>query len=359
MIAAMRLAVALCVVVSMIMLPSTAAATPRAFFGVMADGPMLTPTVNSYSEFALMRASGVGSVRVGVDWRTIEPMAGAPDFTLVDSLIQAAAQARIEVLPVVFGAPPWAASNPSDPASPPRSPASYGGFLASLIHRYGSSGSFWGAHPNVPRLPIRSWQIWNEPDLGKYWSAPDWPRGYVSLLRVARRTIKREEPSAKVVLAGLTNRSWLDLRRVYRAGGGRLFDIAAVHPFSRRVSNVLKIVSLVRREMSLHGDARKPLVLSEVSWSSGRGHSSFNYGWETSESGQAARLAAALVGLERRRKPDRIVAIYWYTWLSPPLGGHDSFDYAGLRRMDGTGHPVSKPALRAFRAVVRHLERST
>ena len=91
------------------------------------------------------------------------------------------------------------------------------------------------------------------------------------LLRVARTAVKAADPSAQVVLAGLTNRSWLDLGRVYRAGGGRLFDLAAVHPFSNRVSNVLKIVRLVRAQMRHYGDRSKPLLLSEVSWSSGRG----------------------------------------------------------------------------------------
>jgi hypothetical protein len=174
---------------------------------------------------------------------------------------------------------------------------------------------------------------------------------------VARAAVKAADPSAQVVLAGLTNRSWLDLRRVYRAGGGRLFDLAAVHPFSNRVSNVLKIVRLVRAQMRHYGDRSKPLLLSEVSWSSGRGHSTFNYGWEMTEAGQAARLSQALAALAARRRADRLAGVYWYTWLSPAIGGRDSFDYAGLRRLDGAGTPVSKPALAAFRLVARRLER--
>ena len=52
-----------------------------------------------------------------------------------------------------------------------------------------------------------------------------------------------------------------------------------------------------------------------------------------------------------------MAGVYWYTWLSPAIGGRDSFDYAGLRRLDGAGRPVSKPALAAFRLVARRLER--
>ena len=179
------------------------------------------------------------------------------------------------------------------------------------------------------------------------------------LLRVARKAVKAADPSAQVVLAGLTNRSWLDLRRVYRAGGGRLFDLAAVHPFSNRVSNVLKIVRLVRAQMRRYGDRSNSLLLSEVSWSSGRGHSTFNYGWEMTEAGQAARVSEALAALAARRRADHLAAVYWYTWLSPTIGGRDSFDYAGLRRLDAAGRPVSMPALAAFRLVARRLERGS
>jgi hypothetical protein len=353
----MRLALALAVALALLVPASSGAAVPATFFGVMSDGPIFAPTVNLGSELALMRASGGGSTRVAVQWRTIEPQPGALDFSSFDTFVQAAAQAGVQVLPVVLGTPPWAARAPTDPASPPKSPAQYGVFLTSLVKRYGPSGDFWTTHPSVPRRPISQWQIWNEPDLGKYWSAKTWAPGYVTLLRAARDAVKAADPSAKIVLAGLTNRSWVDLRRVYRAGGGRLFDVAAVHPFSRRVANVLKIVTLVRREMRHHGDARKQLVLSELSWSSGAGHSTFNYGWEMSERGQAERLAEAVTRLAARRRADRIAGIYWYTWLSPAIGGKDSFEYSGLRRLDAAGHAISKPALAAFRTVVRRLER--
>jgi hypothetical protein len=350
---------ALVAVAALTLCGPAAAAVPRSFFGVMSDGPLLAPTVDLGGELALMRSSGVGSTRIAVDWRTIEPVRGAQDFTGLDAFVAAAAQQRIDVLPVVLGAPGWAARNPAVPSSPPRDPADYAAFLTALIGRYGPAGVFWQAHPELRPQPIRRWQIWNEPDLGKYWAQKDWAPGYVRLLRVARKAVKAADPTAQVVLAGLTNRSWLDLGRVYRAGGGRLFDLAAVHPFSKRVANVLKIVRLVRAQMRRYGDRRKPLLLSEVSWSSGLGHSSFNYGWEMTEAGQAARLGQALAALAARRRADHIAAIYWYTWLSPAIGGRDSFDYAGLRRLDPAGRPVSKPALAAFRLAARRLERGS
>jgi hypothetical protein len=225
------------------------------------------------------------------------------------------------------------------------------------VRRYGPGGSFWAQRPDLSRRPIRRWQVWNEPDIRKYWSRQPFAPSYVRLLRAAHRAIHAVDRGARVLLAGLTNRSWIDLRGVYAAGGRGAFDVAAAHPFSRRVANVIKIVLLVRREMRRHGDRRTPLALTELSWSSGAGSSTFNYGWETTEQGQAQRIRAVLPALAALRRPLRLDGVYWYTWLSPPIGGHDSFDYGGLRRLGADGTIIDKPALAAFRETVRKLTR--
>jgi polysaccharide biosynthesis protein PslG len=315
--------------------------------------------VNLPREQRLMRSSGVWSVRVAVQWAQLQPRAGArPNLRSLDRFVAGAARARLDVLPVVLGTPGWAAANPSSAASPPRDPRTYGRFLQALVRRYGPRGSLWRGRGAPPRRPSRRWQIWNEPDITKYWSAPGpWQRGYVRLLRAARTALKRADPRAQVVLAGLTNRSWLDLRKVYAAGGRGLFDLAAAHPFSARVSNVVKIVRLVRAEMRRARDARTPLLVTELSWTSGKGRATFTYGWETTESGQASRVRSALRRLAAARGRFRLAGVYWYTWLSPRIGGRDSFSYSGLRRLNAAGRPVSKPALAAFRGVARALAR--
>jgi hypothetical protein len=351
------------------------AAVPRSFFGVMADGPLLGGGVDLGAQTVAMRQAGVRSVRVAVYWSDAQPYSSAAavppdqrarfvdaegrptDFAAIDAVVAASAAAGLDVLPVVLRTPAWAAANPREPASPPRTPAPYARFLTALVHRYGPGGSFWTGRPDLSPRPIRRWQVWNEPDIRKYWSRQPFAASYVRLLRAAHRAIHAADPGARVLLAGLTNRSWIDLRRVYQAGGRGAFDVAAAHPFSRRVGNVLKIVALVRREMRRHGDPRTPLALTELSWSSGAGHSTFNYGWETTEQGQAQRIRAALPRLAVLRRALRLDVVYWYTWLSRPLGGRDSFDYSGLRRLDANGAIVDKPALAAFRATVLRLIR--
>ena len=331
------------------------AATPREFFGVMVDGPALDPDVDLGAESRLMARSGVGTLRVAFYWRAMQPSPDEPiDFAETDRIVGSAAAAGLRVFPTLVRAPAWAAEGDDREGAVPSDPSTYAAFAAEVVRRYGRGGTFWSSRSAARELPVVSWQVWNEPDIGRYWQGKPWPRTYVELLRAAGPAIKAVDPAAQVVAAGLTNRSWEDLRRLYDAGARGLFDAAAVHPFSRRPSNVMKIVRLTRGVMKKAGDGRLPLVLSEISWSSGKGKSTFNYGWETSERGQASRIRQILPMLAAARRKLRLQAVYWYTWLSPPIGDDESFSYAGLRRMK-RGKPVSKPALGAFRATVRRL----
>jgi hypothetical protein len=336
---------------------SAQARVPAAWVGVMADGPLLGPRADLAREASIMRGAGVGSMRVAFYWRDMQPEAGGSvDFAETDRIVAAAANARVRVLPVLVRSPPWAAGGDTREGAVP-DPAAYASWVEAVVRRYGPRGSFWPDRRDVRPMYVRQWQIWNEPDIPRYLSPPSrtsWATAYVRLLRPANRAVKRADPRAQVIAAGLTNRSWLDLRRLYQAGARPHFDAAAIHPFSRRPSNVVKIVRLARQEMRRRGDARKPLMLTELSWSSGQGRSTFNYGWETTERGQAERVTQAFRALARVRTELRIGGVWWYTWLSPPLGDDASFSYSGLRRIRD-GRAVNKPAYLAFRRVVRQL----
>lgn len=347
----LKLLLAFLVLFVAIATPATAA-TPKGFFGVMADGPLLAPETDLAAEARLMRTSGVGTVRIAFYWRDMQPSQGQPvDFAGSDRVVKAVSDAGLDVLPILVRAPAWAANGDTREGAVPNA-AAYGQFVRAFVQRYGKGGSFGGRD-------MRQFQVWNEPDIDRYLSPPSgtsWAKAYVPLLRAARTAIKAEDRNAKVVAAGLTNKSWVDLGKLYDAGARRLFDAAAIHPFSARVENVVKIVKLARNEMNRNGDSRKPLLLTEISWSSGKGQSSFNYGWETTERGQATKVRQALTALVAQRRKLRIGGLWWYTWLSPAIGDDESFSYGGLRRQGESG-PVSKPALAAFKQTVSRLRK--
>jgi hypothetical protein len=240
-------------------------------------------------------------------------------------------------------------------AATPRGTAAYVAFLKALVARYGPNGSLWTEQPALPRTPIRDWQIWNEPNLTRYWSSQPFAKPYVRLLRASRRALRAADPGSRTVLAGLPNESWIALRQVYRAGGRGAFDVVALHPYTGRPANVIELIRFARREMRRYHDALTPVWLTELSWPASQGKTAGPRGFVTTESGQAARLEQALALLARDRKRLRIGRVFWYTWLSRE-GSDNAFDYSGLRRVRG-GKLVTARSLGAFRRAARRLER--
>ena len=68
-------------------------------------------------------------------------------------------------------------------------------------------GSFWGEHPELPRLPIRAWQVLNEPNTRGSGPRRRTRRATSPLLRAAAAGMRAADPGATIVLAGLPNRA--------------------------------------------------------------------------------------------------------------------------------------------------------
>jgi hypothetical protein len=353
----MRHAAALCALVAFLALAAPAAAreVPRGWLGAVADGPMVHGAQDA--EWDLAAGSGVESVRAAFYWSSVQPTGpGVLDWASADAVVLAAARRGIGVLPVIQGTPEWARRNAGDPASPPRSVADFAAFARELVRRYGPLGSFWAEHPDVPPLPIRDWQVWNEPNLSRYWSRQPFARSYVKLLKAARVALREVDPGARAILAGLPNRSWTALRKIYKAGGRKHFDAVALHPYTGKPRNVVRLVRYARREMRRAGDRRgKKVWVTELSWPAALGHTPSTTGFETTDEGQATKLGNALRRLAGKRRKLKIGRVYWYAWLSAEATNSSAFLYSGLRRVrDGT--IVSAPALDVFRAEAQRLE---
>jgi hypothetical protein len=144
-------------------------------------------------------------------------------------------------------APTSAGSTGSSSAPPGADAADLGAFLRLAVRRYGPDGVLWQQHPEVIPVPIRTWQVWNEPDHELYMPhTQNWPARYVELLKAAAQGIRAEDTGAKVMLAGFAGQAWIHLDWVYRNGARPWFDVAAVHPYTRDVADVVRIVRNMR-----------------------------------------------------------------------------------------------------------------
>jgi hypothetical protein len=329
---------------------------PPLFMGVNWDSAIASaPQAIRDAQFPRMGSAGVETVRTAFSWAQAQPTEHGPiDLTATDAFVAQAAARHIEVFPHVIVAPDWARISAA-PMSPPSDPTFVEAYIRALIQRYGESGSFWADHPELPRVPIRYWQFWNEPHLPFQWDLPksqekNWPQSYTSHLKVFYETVKGTDPTAQVVLAGLANRSWEYLADLYRAGAGGNFDVAAIHPYTTKPSGVARLLGKFRAVMKSNHDARKPLWVTEFGLPASRGRAHSKNTLQTTARGMASYLSSSYEVL-RRLTP----RAYWYTWASEYRG--DIFRFAGLfRYRTGDKKLTVQPAFSSFVKTARRMQ---
>ena len=358
--------------------PPVSTAVGPEFVGMNIDGP-LSPIGASDADLGAqmqqMVAAGVGTVRVVFDWSYAQPYGrwsqvpadiksqfvndnGIPTrFGDLDEVVTLAAQYGLRLLPIVLYTPGWdAAPHPTDAFASPKKDGPYANFVSDLVDRYGLHGTLW--QTTTPVVPVRMWQIWNEPNIHVFWPKQPFQASYLALLSAAHRAIKEIDPGAKVVLAGLPNFSWRQLAKIYQFHGAKgEFDVVAVHPYTADPNGVITILGYVRQVMNAAGDARKPIIADEVSWPSSLGKTVHNNGLDiaTTEAGQARKIAELLPLLGADRKRLNLLGFYYYTWAGRDDRNGGAFDFAGLFHY-GRNAFTAKPAFGAFRTAALALE---
>ena len=115
---------------------------------------------------------------------------------------------------------------------------------------------------------------------------------------------------------------------VYKAGGTRSFDAVALHPYTGKPRNVVRLAEFARREMRRYRDGRKPIWITELSWPAAKGKTKNTTGFETTDRGQAQPPRRRAPAARPRAQAARIERVFWYTWLSRE-DSPNSFDYSG------------------------------
>lgn len=379
--------------------------------------------VDVEAELAQAAAAGIQQVRFPLYWSSIQPYpSNFYDWHDLDGWVQKAADLHLTLLPVLTGAPEWASENLSvtSPETPTLIPArdhydDFAKFAKALANRYGAGGTFASAATD----PIRTWQIWNEPDHGKFWpqvtrsgclsSKPGTPKGgrvwkirrngktcwyseaprrwapdYVALLKAARDGIKAGDSGAKAMMASFTTFAPVSATQVYNEiKSGRhgstdpadYFDRMGINvfPSSNHMSDysasVAKLVKAIKNAGDTGGGGapRAPISLTEYSWLSGKGTITDGGGMIgfllATPAMQGTYAAASLDYLARNARSMKIDSAFWYTWMTSDKGKTKEFvwEYAGLNCYDcgSSRNPkkvVRKPGLATFKAKALKLQ---
>lgn len=183
-------------------------------------------------DLEMIRDADFGWVKQGFAWREIEGSGkGQFDWSVTDRIVQQVEEVGgLRLIVRLDSDPTWSSGrsypNPQDIImSPPSNLQDYADFCYAVASRY--------------RGRIAAYQIWNEPNLSREWGgrAPD-PAAYAAMLQVGYEAIKRADPAATVISAGLAPTTRFDqvampdtefVRRMYAAGAQPYFDALGAH----------------------------------------------------------------------------------------------------------------------------------
>jgi hypothetical protein len=312
--------------------PASAATVRSEFFGIV-QGQFGAEGQLDDTDLQGMEAAKVRTDRFELGWRSIEPSKGNRDWGASDHFIGALASHGIRALPFVWKSPAWISKSPNaPPIDTTAHEQAWRDFLRAAVARYGPGGRFWSnrypeLYPGAKPLPVTSWQIWNEPNLRKFFdpggSDDQLARKYGELLRISHEAIKAQDPNAQIVLAGSPGyppsggpRAWDFLNQLYNKVPhvANYFEVAALHPYASDINHVRIEIQSFRDVMVAHDDRATPLWITEIGWGSDPPD---QFGINQGPEGQRQRLLGTYKLILENRTAWNLQRVYWFLWRDP------------------------------------------
>lgn len=335
-----RLLAAFALIVSLAAVP----AAPAAEVGLVPDLTWGTTSAEQDRTAAAIGDLGAKWVRLNVQWKYWEYR--GPSVVVQDSGSRRAADRSVDlaraagakVVLMVYNAPDWAAVRTSSEGQVPRNPQDYANFLRTLASHY--------------RGKVDAYEIWNEPDLDRFWSTGASATAYTALLKAAYVGVKQGDPDAKVVFGGLSwnyTREGNFVQRAYSYGAKGYFDVLAIHPYPQGdLAAWQGWYRKARQTMVANGDSAKPIWFTEFGLNtSNRAYDPGAGAWQrgVSEAVQAQLLTQTLTLLEA---DPYVEVVCWYNLRNNYWDNDDPSSVEGnfgLLRTDFS----PKPAYTAFK----------
>jgi hypothetical protein len=205
--------------------------------------------------------------RFHVQWATVEERRGRYRWAKTDFVYESMRRYSAEPVMVLYNAPVWsrdpkaACAGDAECAYPPRVKHldAWRRFVRRAVERY----------PDV-----RAIEVWNEPNLARFWAPRPEPARYAQLLAAADDAVDSTGSTKPVLSGGLIpamGRRSMDapefLWRTYNNAGAESFDGIGAHPYPHRapfVENMTGWLDALRAVRAANDDASTPLWITEV-----------------------------------------------------------------------------------------------
>ncbi|MDE1924556.1 MAG: beta-xylosidase [Patescibacteria group bacterium] len=311
-------------------------------------------------------ALGITWLRFDADWSYIQrEQGGAYNWRVIDRIVVAAHTRGLQVLPILDFSP-WWAHDPECGSSrcQPSDPMQFAAFAGAAAVHFAPQG-------------VHDWEIWNEPNIVRFWQpAPD-PAAYARLLEDASAAIKKADPSAQVISGGLASAETSDgniapvdfLQALYTDGAGPSFDAVGFHPYSfpalpsypaqwNAWQEMAATNPSLRSVMVAHGDSAKKIWITEFGAPTGGPGAGADVGDynladnpdHVSEALQALILTDAVTQV---RELSFAGPLFWYTYIDLGTDPGTTENFYGLLRYDGSKKPAFDALMQALGKAIK------
>ncbi|HBM91448.1 MAG TPA: hypothetical protein DD400_06215 [Rhodospirillaceae bacterium] len=311
-------------------------------FGVQIKG-----WIAAKEDLERIHAAGFGFVRFAIGWTEIEKELGHYDWQQTDALVARVRRAGLKmVVPLLGGHPSYGGFVPAPPNNvdhdlvrvrapmTPEAIQAYARFTAQVVLRYGSKDIVW--------------EIWNEPDLARFWPPKADVQHFSVLAEAACKTMRSVVPDAFIVGPSLgripdpqDDVGSAFFESFLSSGASACMDAITVHPYRHGDEEPEAVFKDYRRLFPLMIKHRvsKPLLNTE-------------WGYTGTQVSEEKRADYAL----RTRLIDVMWGVplsIWYEWKDSRPDPEDDEGHFGLVYADGKAKPAFKWIERLL-PVLRH-----
>ncbi|MGC9397567.1 MAG: cellulase family glycosylhydrolase [Anaerolineae bacterium] len=260
-------------------------------------------------ELALLEAGGFRFVRMDLFWHKIEhEVKGRYDFSAYDVLVEDMARHGIRIIFILdYGNDLYGGGNAHHLEE---GRAAFARFAAAAARHYRGRGIIW--------------EIWNEPNLEKFWHAPPDPLNYADLTLKVIAAIRREDPTAWIVGPATAGFPWEYLEALAEVGLFNKLDAVTVHPYRHEApetvwEDYVRLRSILDR---VSPERKIPIIAGE-------------WGYSTVEGGFTEQQQAEYVVRQWLSHLAKDVDLsIWYDWRNDGPNPHDLEHNFGLVRLD-------------------------
>jgi len=328
---------------------TASAKAPNDFFGVV---PQELPSVDDYEHLA---SGDVRVARLQFNWAQVQQVPGKCqaeqaiercNWSILDETVANLASVGVRVFPTLTGTPGFVSKkHPDQPPLKKKDLNRWEGFARAAAARYGRDGHFWDSYSEYggKPLPVKDWQVWNEPNSKQFWHPAPNGRDYAKLVKASSQSLRKGDKKSNVVLGGMFPDAKVPIVPFMKQfsklkKSSRYYDEIGVHPYASGIGALKNQLGDARR--AAKGNTK--IRITELGWSSAKGGHPLNKG----KGGQAKMLKKGFRLAKKKRKSWNISGVIWFALRDTNNKSTCAFCLrSGLFEVGGK----PKPAWRAFK----------